>query len=129
MTKLPIMVHAFESSTKDVLGYFINSETDTSTLLKIQQLNLKKTLIDYVTNLTALMKKEAICISFTKPQSKEINKIKTLRFSCQRNNGEYFLSYVWAIDKNRFLSVYSSYDHLSPKSLEYAESFATSLVQ
>jgi len=129
ITKLPVMIRSYQSSAKDILGYFIHSETDSSTLIKVQQLKLKKTLGDYVANLTAQMKKEEMCNTFTKPESKEINKIKTLRFTCQKNNGEDFLTYVWAIDKNRFLSVYSSFDHLSPKSLEYAESFATSLVQ
>ena len=129
ITKLPVMIRSYQSRAKDILGYFIHLETDSSTLIKVQQLKLKKTLDDFVANLTAQMKKEEMCISFTKPEPKEINKIKTLRFTCQKSNGEDFLTYVWAIDKNRFLSVYSSFDHLSPKSLEYAESFATSFVQ
>ena len=129
ITKLPLTVHSYEPIEKDIIGYFIRSETDTYTLMKVQQLKTKKLLSDYVANLVAEIKKSEMCHSFTKAEPKEVNKIKTLKFSCNRNNGEDFLIYVWGIDKNRFLSVFATYDHLFPKSLEYAESFATSLVQ
>ncbi len=129
ITKLPLMVHSFEPIAKDIIGYFIHSDLDAMTFIKVQQLKTKKVLSDYVATLVAEIKKNEMCHSFTKAESKEVNKIKTLKFSCNRNNGEDFLIYVWGIDKNRFLSVFATYDHLSPKSLEYAESFATSLVQ
>ena len=129
ITKLPLMVHSYEPIAKDIIGYFIRSDTDASTLMKVQQLKTKKVLSDYVANFVAEIKKNEMCHSVTKAESKEVNKIKVLKFSCNRNNREDFLIYVWGIDKNRFLSVFASYDHLSPRSLEYAESFATSLVQ
>lgn len=129
VTKLPLVVYSYKPFAKDVVGYFFHSGTDAMTFIKVQQLKTKKLLSDYVANLVAEIKKSEMCHSFTKAESKEVNKIKTLKFSCNRNNGEDFLIYVWGIDKNRFLSVFASYDHLSPKSLEYAESFATSLVQ
>ncbi|MEI7440777.1 MAG: hypothetical protein WCK43_03980 [bacterium] len=71
VTKLPVMVRSYQPSAKDILGYFIHSDLEAMTFVKVQQLKTKKLLIDYVANLVAEIKKMRCAILLQKLNQKK----------------------------------------------------------